>query len=318
MRVEWAALGLALALSPEVWAGGTNRDSEEPHAEPVAPQHRDTDAGAPDSAAAGAPVATPGPMIALARQLDDETAVTDRALEAIADKLAAVQLTRIKRLGAALRLVRAGPGDDAMGLARRRAAARLLVARDAGERALLVEEAAQLRASRDRIAGEIAQLPSIALPGTSPGGTSPGGTSPGGTSPGPLAPPALGPIVRHFGTLTHERSKAMLSRRGIDIEVDGRSPVTAPAAGTVRYAGPIRGLDQGVILDHGAYVTVVAKLGEVALPVGAPIAAGDRIGRAARHRVYFEVRVKLGPGGLPIDPEPLLGKRRRAPALAGP
>jgi septal ring factor EnvC (AmiA/AmiB activator) len=78
----------------------------------------------------------------------------------------------------------------------------------------------------------------------------------------------------------------------------------------VRYAGPIRGLDQGVILDHGGYLTVIAKLGEVALPVGAPIAAGDRIGRAARHRVYFELRIKLGPGGLPIDPEPLLANPR--------
>jgi len=78
----------------------------------------------------------------------------------------------------------------------------------------------------------------------------------------------------------------------------------------VRYAGPIRGLDQGVILDHGGYLTVIGKLGELALPVGAPIAAGDRIGRAARHRVYLEVRVKLGPGGLPIDPEPLLEPSR--------
>jgi septal ring factor EnvC (AmiA/AmiB activator) len=112
--------------------------------------------------------------------------------------------------------------------------------------------------------------------------------------------------VRHFGTLEHERSKAMLSRRGLDLEVEDHSPVVAPAAGTVRYAGPIRGLDHGVILDHGGYVTVIAKLAELALPVGAPIAAGDRIGRAARHRVYLEVRVKLGPGGLPIDPEPLL------------
>jgi len=74
----------------------------------------------------------------------------------------------------------------------------------------------------------------------------------------------------------------------------------------VRYAGPIRGLDHGVILDHGDYVTVLGKLGDLALPVGMHLARGTRIGRAARHRVYFEVRVKLGPGGLPIDPEPLL------------
>jgi murein DD-endopeptidase MepM/ murein hydrolase activator NlpD len=65
-----------------------------------------------------------------------------------------------------------------------------------------------------------------------------------------------------------------------------------------------------VIVDHGSYLTVIAKLGELAVPAGAPVSRGDRLGRAARHRVYFEVRVELGPGGLPIDPEPLLAKPR--------
>ena len=50
----------------------------------------------------------------------------------------------------------------------------------------------------------------------------------------------------------------------------------------------------------------MAKLGELAVPVGAHVARGDRLGRAARSRVYFEVRVKVGPGGMPVDPEPLL------------
>jgi hypothetical protein len=80
----------------------------------------------------------------------------------------------------------------------------------------------------------------------------------------------------------------------------------------------MRGLDRGVIIDHGTFVTVVAKLADIAPPAGAPIGAGDRIGRAARHRVYLEVRVKLGPGGLPIDPEPLLGGDRAEPGASGP
>lgn len=245
-------IALALALSPEAWAGD--------------------------------------PTAALARQLADEAQATDRARAAVAGKLAAADVTRNQRLRAAYRLLHVAPGEDAMGVARRRAAARLLIARDGGERALLVEEAGRLRAAHDRIARETTQLPSITFPSA-------------------LARPVPGKLARPFGTLEHERSQATLSRRGIDLEVGDRRAVTAPAAGTVRYAGPIRGLDHGVIIDHGAYLTVLAKLGEVALPVGAPIAAGDRVGHAARHRVYFEVRVKLGPGGLPIDPEPLLGKR---------
>jgi len=81
----------------------------------------------------------------------------------------------------------------------------------------------------------------------------------------------------------------------------------------VRYAGPIRGLDDGIILDCGEFYTVIAKLADLAVPVGAPIHRGDRIGHAARYRVYFEVRVKLGPGGLPIDPEPLFEKPAKKP-----
>lgn len=236
------------------------------------------------------------PRDTLARQLTEQAAVAERAIAAVTDKLATAQLARDRRLRAAYRLIHAPVGrGEVMAAARARAAARLLIERDRHERDALAGELAQLSAARQRIAGDAAQLSSIALPVA-------------------IALPADGTIARRFGTLAHERSRTTLARRGIDIEVDERSPVTAPAAGTVRYAGPIRGLDHGVILDHGAYVTVVAKLRDVAVATGASIATGDRVGRAARHRVYLEVRVKLGPGGLPIDPEPLLGKPR--PELA--
>jgi septal ring factor EnvC (AmiA/AmiB activator) len=242
--------------------------------------------GAATSARA-APAPDAGPRAALVQQLDDETATVDRALATVADKLTFADDTRRKRLHAAYRQLRSSPGDDAMAVARRRAAARLLLDRDRSERVLLADEAVQLRTARFRIASDAAKLPGLAFPVE-------------------LARPVAGKVVRKFGALVHERSKATLSRRGLDFEVADRSPVTAPAAGTVRYAGPIRGLDQGVILDHGTYVTVLAKLGERSARGGAPIAAGDRVGTAARHRVYLEVRIKLGPGGLPIDPEPLL------------
>jgi septal ring factor EnvC (AmiA/AmiB activator) len=270
-----AALRLAIVLA---WTAGTAG------AAPGLPRDGIPCPGLPPGEACG-------PAEQLAGQLDAETGSVDSAIEAVGDKLTAAEHTRRERLRAAVRVLHAGPDDAAMTVARRRAAARLLIERDGAERALLLDELGQLRAAHDRIAVEITQLASIVVPHD-------------------LMLPARGKIVRHFGVLAHERSKATLSRRGLDLEVDDHSPVVAPASGTVRYAGPIRGLDQGVILDHGGYLTVVAKLAELALPVGAPIAAGDRLGRAARHRVYFEVRVKLGPGGLPIDPEPLLGKSR--------
>jgi murein hydrolase activator len=304
VRALGLALGLALPPSGSALAeqsgpeagpvGSMTRGQSGPDAGPLGSTTRGRDPRSRQRADVRAlrappPARDPEPAIrdALARQLDDEAQAVERAISAAGDKLAAAQLTRTQRLRAAYRVVQAAPGDDAMATARARAAARLLVDRDGGERAVFADEVARLHAARDRIAGEARQLPAVALPGE-------------------LVRPARGKIARSFGTLEHERSKATLSRRGIDIEVEDGSPVVAPAAGIVRYAGAIRGLDQGVIIDCGTYVTVLAKLGAIALPVGAPIAAGDRIGRAARYRVYLEVRVKLGPGGLPIDPEPLL------------
>ncbi|MBA3453766.1 MAG: M23 family metallopeptidase [Deltaproteobacteria bacterium] len=231
----------------------------------------------------------------VATQLADELAVITKTLETVTAKLADADAVRIKRLRAAYRVLRSplrstASVDDRMAAARRRAGARLLVDRDANERGLLADEASQLRAARERTVVATSKLPTITLPTE-------------------IAAPARGTISRRFGTLEHERSKAMLTRRGIDIEVAAKAPVSAPADGTVRYAGPIRGLDEGVIIEHGDYVTVIAKLGDVAIPVGTRVARGDRIGHAARHRVYLEVRVRVGAGGIPIDPEPLLAAR---------
>ena len=231
----------------------------------------------------------------LATQLASELEVITTTLETVTTKLADADGVRVQRLRAAYRVLRSplrrtASVDDRMAAARRRAGARLLVDRDADERRLLAEEAARLRSARERTVVASSKLPTITLPTV-------------------LDRPAQGTIARRFGTLEHEPSKATLSRRGIDLEVDARAPVSAPADGTVRYAGPIRGLDDGVIIEHGDYVTVIAKLGAVAIPVGTQVRRGDRIGHAARHRVYFEVRVRIGAGGIPIDPEPLLAAR---------
>ena len=251
------------------------------------------------SAAAQAPAAPIDPRETLAAQLADEQATIDRTIATVASKLAEADRVRLERLRAAYRLVRAplrptASPAERMAAARRRAAARLLIDRDAAERGLLADETKHLKDAAAQTTLETGKLATITLPAD-------------------LSRPAKGTIARTFGTLEHERSKAILSRRGIDLEVETRANVTAAADGTVRYAGPIRGLDEGVILDHGDYFTVVAKLADLVVPAGAKIARGDRIGHAARYRVYFEVRVKIGPGGLPIDPVPLFEKPAKKP-----
>jgi murein hydrolase activator len=228
------------------------------------------------------------PRAALAAQVAAEQATVATTIDTVANKLAAADAIRAHRVVAAIRVAQApARDDDSMATARRLAAARFLLARDAAERDLLAGELAELRRAERDVNTAAATVATTALPDH-------------------LTWPATGTIARRFGEYQHERSKATLSRRGLDIEVDDHAVAVAPADGVVRYAGPIRGLDRGVVIDHGGYLTVIAKLGELALPVGAHVAAGDRLGRAARHRVYFEVRAKVGPGGLPIDPEPLL------------
>lgn len=234
----------------------------------------------------------------LVAQLAGQGESIAKATAIVGDKLKAADTTRIARLRAAYRVLHAPLPDDAtdadrMTAARRRAIARLLVARDGAERDLLVEELDHLKAAAARTSKDAAAAPVIELPAD-------------------LGwPVAHGQIARRFGTFEHERSKAMLSRRGIDMDVEDHAPAVASADGTVRYAGPIRGLDSGLVIDHGSFYTVVAKLGDSLPPVGAQVHKGDRLGRAARHRVYFEVRVKIGPGGIPVDPEQVLGPRHK-------
>jgi len=268
--VRRASLALLLALA----ASGHARADEEPAA------HREVMTNSAD------------PRTQLTDQVAAEAATLVKTLATVDGKLAAADETRLRRVRAALRILHAPIAPDAsladrFAAARRRAAARLLLARDTSERTLLADEAQHLRAAEARTTEAAAKVPAITLPEQ-------------------LERPANGKIARHFGTYEHERAKVLLSRRGLDFEVDDHAAAVAPADGIVRYAGPIRGLDHGVILDHGDYFTVVAKLGELAIPVGTHVARGDHLGRAQRHRVYLEVRVKVGPGGIPIDPEPLL------------
>jgi septal ring factor EnvC (AmiA/AmiB activator) len=234
------------------------------------------------------------PKVTLAQQLTAELDTLARTVTTVEGKLHDADDVRRARARAAYRILRAPLGSDAsatdrMSHARRRAAARLLRESDKAERDLLADELAQLHAADVTLHAASEQLPTVTLP----------------TS---LLIPAQGTVVRTFGTIVHDRSKTTLARRGIDLEVAPAAQVVAPADGVVRYSGVLRGLDHGVILDHGGSFTVIGKLADVAIPAGTKVTRGDRIGHAARQRVYLELRAKIGPGGLPVDPEPLLSK----------
>lgn len=243
---------------------------------------------------------TRDPRATLIAAFADQRASVDRAATQVDAKLADAVATRTARIRAAYKVLRADDlspksegrspkSDSGLVIARRRAAVRYLLSHDRAEQDLLVDEATRLLAARQRIDQDATRAQSVALPAG-------------------LIWPIRGTIARHFGPFVHERSGATLTRRGIDLEVT-TTDVVAPAAGTVRYAGAIRGLDAGVIIDHGDYLTVIAKLGSPSLHAGDLVDQGTVVGHPARHRVYLEVRVEVGPGGTPIDPESVLPAR---------
>lgn len=121
-----------------------------------------------------------------------------------------------------------------------------------------------------------------------------------------LRRPVPGSIVERFGIATDAASGAKLSRRGIALRTRVGREVLAVAGGVVAWVGPVRGLHHAVIVDHDGFTSVLAGLDAPTVTAGRRIDAGQPIGAAAGLRIHLEVRLPVGPGGLPIDPEPLL------------
>jgi murein DD-endopeptidase MepM/ murein hydrolase activator NlpD len=230
----------------------------------------------------------------LRAQLLAQWDVAQRWRAADADKLADRAAARAHRARAAYELLRGADSapwldpDTRLAALRRQAAARHLLTIDRAEVGVLADELVHVDAGLVRLAAERAQAQALALPAPD------------------LEWPADGIVSRHFGTFVHATSKATLSRHGIDLDVRAHAEAGAVADGVVRYAGPIRGLDNGVVVDHGAFTSVTAKLGDLAVKAGDHVSRGEPLGDAATHRLYLELRLPIGPGGLPIDPELLL------------
>jgi septal ring factor EnvC (AmiA/AmiB activator) len=243
-------------------------------------------------------LAGPGPG-APARPGDDRAA-TLRELDAarktealVAEKLAAREKDLSARVRALYKLTRSGLAPlwlekDARGeLVRRRAAARRLIERDLEERALLREELDRARRQRERLEEELAVLDRALTPAPPPGA---------------LAAPVAGRRLDGFGVARDPKSGARLARTGLSFAARPGQAVVAPAAGTIRYAGPVRGLGQGVVIELAPDLyAVVAGLSGIEVDAGASVAAGTRLGAA-----HPRVTLQLYRAGRPIDPAPSL------------
>jgi murein DD-endopeptidase MepM/ murein hydrolase activator NlpD len=119
-------------------------------------------------------------------------------------------------------------------------------------------------------------------------------------------PVAGGQVLERFGEYRHGESGAHLSRRGLEISTHAGDAVRAVAAGRVRHMGQVRGLGSAVLVQHdGGLWSLVGHIAP-AVEAGSAIERGQILGHANATRVYLEVRLPIGPGGLPVDPEPLI------------
>jgi murein hydrolase activator len=152
------------------------------------------------------------------------------------------------------------------------------------------------------------QLAEAAKPHNSPASSQPAQQISADTSfeklKGLLPWPARGSVARPFGEFTHPQFKVTMKNPGIDVLIDGDTPIRTIGDGTVLFAGEIPGLGRSIVVNHGqnylsVYGNVTAKVAKglhvkSQQIIGAVAGRGDS-GTATYH---FEIRQ----GELPLNP----------------
>lgn len=193
-----------------------------------------------------------------------------------------------------------------------------LAARDAGgiadresERALaLAEQARDLTGLVDEV-GKAGQMRDLlaALPGPVMRPPRPAESQVVEAAPSPSAVPTLagfilpvdGKLVAGFGAA----SPGSPLSRGISIAALAGAQAVAPAAGRVAFAGPYRGYDNIVIIEHaGGWTSLVTGLAQLDVRVGQALVAGAPLGIAGPGRPVLGLEVRRG--GTPVNPLDLL------------
>lgn len=177
------------------------------------------------------------------------------------------------------------------------------------ERALAMAEEARdldgLVASLDAagvLRAELAALPGPLLRPQTPGASEVAESGlPRLASAAPQAPrfqlPVAGRVVRGFGQVAEGGTRS----KGIALAPAAGAQVVAPAAGRVAFAGPFRGFDRIVIVEHaGGFTSLVTGLARVDVDVGSQIVSGAPLGVAGvgRPSVGLELRIN----GEPVNP----------------
>jgi murein hydrolase activator len=116
-------------------------------------------------------------------------------------------------------------------------------------------------------------------------------------------------MVPARGTLTsgfNELNATGYRERGLRLVVPASSPVSAPAAGTVSFAGRYRSYGQIVIIEHGhGWNSLITNLASVNVRKGQSVAQGSVLGIAGDEAP--EIGVELRKNGRVMDIAALLG-----------
>ncbi|MET0170072.1 MAG: murein hydrolase activator EnvC [Aliihoeflea sp.] len=129
--------------------------------------------------------------------------------------------------------------------------------------------------------------------------------------------PVRGQIGQRFG----QPDLAGRPLMGDMVRTHSTAIVTAPAAGTVLYAGPFRSYGQLLILNVGeGYHIVLAGMGSVSVALGQSLMTGEPVGAMGEARVASaaafdntnngpELYVEFRKDGKPVDPSPWWAER---------
>lgn len=118
---------------------------------------------------------------------------------------------------------------------------------------------------------------------------------------GGLRLPAGGRVTARYG----EQDRFGGTSRGLTISARAGTPVLAPYAGSVMFAGPFRGYGQILIVEHSnGYHSLIAGFGRIDTAVGKHVSTGEPVGLMPSPAdgsadLYFELRRH----GQPINPE---------------
>jgi len=118
-------------------------------------------------------------------------------------------------------------------------------------------------------------------------------------------PIQFGRVVSGFGRAVNERFHTVIYHKGIEIEADHNTPVTAILSGTVEYDGWVKGLGNVLILHHGGgFYSLSAHLFKTLKPKGSHVDQGETVGYVGdtgsdeKPSLYFEIREN----GKAVDP----------------